>query len=745
MSGHSHGEPEDAGCGVPAAPGAPSSSYALLSISDATEVILKSANRLQPVTVSLDKALGTILAEDVHAPEPLPPFPASIKDGYAVISEDGPGEYPIIGEARAGDAESEVVVKKGTVAYITTGGPMPEGANAVVQVENTLPLPDGPNGEKRVRIVKPAKGPGDDVRGVGSDIPGGAEVLKAGERLSAGEIGILATVGAVKVKVYPRPLVAVLSTGDELIDPYSGKTLGRGQIRDANRAMLLAAAQDVGCETLDLGIAGDQAGDLEAKLDAALEGGADVLLTSGGVSMGDKDLVKPLLEKRGTVHFGRVLMKPGKPLTFASILRAKKGPGDQLLVFGLPGNPVSSIVTFNLAALPAIRKLAGWAEPELRRVEASLAQSVKLDPERPEYHRASLHWEAGKGFIAESTGRQISSRLLSMRSASALLELPRSSGVLPAGTKVSALVIGNLMAMPYSEVPKISPPADTSTAAAGAAGHSQHHGGGHSHHHGRGHSHHDGGGHSHQPGADASASKDAAGTNFFSLQKGVHGQSFDPAKAGVNAPPGGVTTTEEKTRELNQIAAEYFAKGKEAAAGGAQVRVAVLTVSDTVSKGLGIDKGGPAAVAAVEKLGERVGGVKVVETKVVPDEVDQIQAAIKKWCDEDKVSLVITTGGTGLAPRDVTPEATKAILEREAPGFAHAMMTYSLTITPTAMLSRMAAGTRGSTLIINMPGNPNAIGECLDAIAVALPHALRQLRGDKRERHPRHTPHGTSS
>lgn len=239
-------------------------------------------------------------------------------------------------------------------------------------------------------------------------------------------------------------------------------------------------------------------------------------------------------------------------------------------------------------------------------------------------------------FVAESTGRQISSRLLSMRSALALLELPRSSGVLPAGTKVSALVIGNLMAMPYSDVPKVSPPADTSAAAAETAGHSHHHWGGHSHHHS--------GGRSHQHGPEASASKDAAGTNFFVLQKGVHGQSFDPAK-GVNAPSGGVSTSEEKTRELNQIAAEYFAKGKEAAAGGAQVRVAVLTVSDTVSKGLGVDKGGPAAVAAVQKLGERVGGVTVVDTKVVPDEVDQIQAAIKKWCDEDKVSLVITTGG----------------------------------------------------------------------------------------------------
>jgi hypothetical protein len=218
-----------------------------------------------------------------------------------------------------------------------------------------------------------------------------------------------------------------------------------------------------------------------------------------------------------------------------------------------------------------------------------------------------------------------------MRSASTLLELPRSAGVLPAGTLVSALLIGNLMAMPFSEVPLVSPPAKS--------GEPLESGGGRSHLHGGGHSHHHEGGHSHERGA----SKDAAGTNLFARQKGIHGQSFNPDRAGVTTPQGPGSAPEEKTRELNKIAAEYFAKGRDAAE-GVPVRVAILTVSDTVSKGLGIDKGGPAAVKAVEKLSERLGGVKVVDTKVVPDEVDPIQAAIKKWCDEDKMSLVITTG-----------------------------------------------------------------------------------------------------
>jgi len=179
--------------------------------------------------------------------------------------------------------------------------------------------------------------------------------------------------------------------------------------------------------------------------------GSDILITSGGVSMGDKDLVKPLLERKGTVHFGRVKMKPGKPLTFAT-LEVGEGPTvRRMLVFGLPGNPVSSLVTFHLACVPAIRKMSGWKDPSLRRIQVRVSCDLKMDPHRPEYHRATLAWTIGSDgmgeLVAESTGGQLSSRLLSARSANALLEIPAAAGIIPKGTLVSALLIGDLRTM----------------------------------------------------------------------------------------------------------------------------------------------------------------------------------------------------------------------------------------------------------------------------------------------------------
>lgn len=425
----------------------PDSAYPMLAVDQALDLVLAHTQSLPPQEVDLRAAQGHILAASVHAADPLPPFRAAVKDGYAVVAGDGPGAYPVVGQATAGHAP-DFVLSSGQVAYITTGAPLPKGADAVVMVEQTHSFDAQGEAGARVQIHVQVQ-PGQDVRPVGVDVAEGEIVLAAGALIGPAEIGLLATVGADRVLVFPRPRVAILSTGDELVGP--GETPGSGQIRDSNRAMLLAAAASLGGIPLDLGIAGDALEQLDEALNVALAQ-ADVLITSGGVSMGDLDLLKPLLEGRGQVHFGRLNMKPGKPCTFATVnITDWDDQGDEVtrtvLIFALPGNPVSSLVTFYLMAGPALRKLAGWPNPHLRRVQAHLGQPLRLDPERPEYHRAILRWDrvlnGGRGgYVALSTGSQSSSRLLSMRTANALLALPAADGELAAGAVVEALIIG---------------------------------------------------------------------------------------------------------------------------------------------------------------------------------------------------------------------------------------------------------------------------------------------------------------
>ena len=416
------------------------SSDPLLEVEQALRIVLAQAVPLAPVWLSLSAARGHILAAAVTAAQPLPPFPASVKDGYAVVAADGPGDYPVIGAVTAGRV-AEFTLKPGTVAYITTGAPLPAGADAVVMVEETEALLGERSVRVRARVV-----PGADVRPIGYDLAAGQEVLEAGSRLGAAEIGLLATLGISTVLVYPQPRVALLSTGDELV--AAGARLGPGQIYDSNRPALAAAVEAAGGVVVDLGMVGDTRAALAEAVERGVEE-ADLLLTSGGVSLGELDLLKPLLGELGVVHFGRLRMKPGKPCTFATVERA----GRRRLVFALPGNPASSLVTFYLLGVPVLRRLAGWAHPQLVRVQVCLEEALRLDPERPEYHRVVVRWEASRpgGLVAASTGNQASSRLLSLRSANALLELPRGEGLLAAGSSVSALLIGDLVAFPSSE------------------------------------------------------------------------------------------------------------------------------------------------------------------------------------------------------------------------------------------------------------------------------------------------------
>lgn len=418
------------------------SRYPLVPMDEALSMIMANSQRLPQKIITLEDSLGYVLASDVFAKEPFPPFPASVKDGYAVLASDGPGERLVLGPVTAGEVTACNVIS-GHVMRITTGAPLPPGADAVVQVEDTELLESENEGrtEKMIKILTNPK-PGQDIRPIGFDVNKGQQVLTALQKLGPAELGLMASLGLTEVEVFQKPKVAVLSTGNEVVNP--GEDTRAGQIRDSNKIALKSLIRTHGFEALDLGIAADSPQDLQTKLSVGLEK-ADVLVSSGGVSMGEKDFLKPVLEDLlgATIHFGRVFMKPGKPTTFATTAIS----GKKKLIFALPGNPVSAMVTFSLFVLPALRKLAGFQHPQLTKIKAKLPQPVDLDP-RPEYHRVVLSWKPGEAVpSAISTGSQCSSRLLSMRTANALLVLPPRSDTLTrinAGEIVDALIIGEI-------------------------------------------------------------------------------------------------------------------------------------------------------------------------------------------------------------------------------------------------------------------------------------------------------------
>uniref|UniRef100_A0A674CTG1 Gephyrin n=2 Tax=Salmo trutta TaxID=8032 RepID=A0A674CTG1_SALTR len=386
--------------------------------------------------------MGRVLAQEVYAKDNLPPFPASVKDGYAVRAADGPGDRFIIGESQAGEQPTHTVMP-GQVMRVTTGAPIPCGADAVVQVEDTELLRESEDGteELEVRILVQAR-PGQDIRPIGHDIKRGECVLSKGTHMGPSEIGLLATVGVTEVEVQKFPVVAVMSTGNELLNPEDD--LHPGKIRDSNRSTLLATIQEHGYPTINLGIVGDNPDDLLNALNEGISR-ADVIITSGGVSMGEKDYLKQVLDidLHAQIHFGRVFMKPGLPTTFATL----DMDGVRKLIFALPGNPVSAVVTCNLFVIPALRKMQGILDPRPTIIKARLSCDVKLDP-RPEYHRCILTWHHQEPLPwAQSTGNQVSSRLMSMRSANGLLMLPPKTEQyveLHKGEVVDVMVIGRL-------------------------------------------------------------------------------------------------------------------------------------------------------------------------------------------------------------------------------------------------------------------------------------------------------------
>ena len=381
--------------------------------------------RLPSETVPLRLAPWRILADDLVAGEHHPPFPAATMDGYAVVADDPSPWREIVGRQTAGYVE-EIAVDLGTAAWITTGSPVPPGADAVVPVEATELAED------HVVIHQERVSAGENIRPVGVDLRKGATVLGAGSLIGPAEIGLLAGLGVDPVPVTRRPRVSVLSTGDELVEP--AETPGPGQIRDSNRFSLVAALLEAGAEIVWAGHGPDRAAELrQALIERIAE--SDVVITSGGVSMGDLDLVKPLLAEIADVHFRRVFMKPGKPFNFATV--------GETLIFSLPGNPVSALVGFEVFLRPALRTMLGAAEVDRPRVAVRLGHDVRAS-DRIEFQRAVVHIGPEGLLSATATGPQASSRLASLVGANALLVIPPGDGVMKRGSSVDALLIGPL-------------------------------------------------------------------------------------------------------------------------------------------------------------------------------------------------------------------------------------------------------------------------------------------------------------
>jgi molybdenum cofactor synthesis domain-containing protein len=415
------------------------SAYPLIDADEAAALVLEHTQVLGVERVPIRDAPGRVLAEDVVAAGPLPAFPSSAVDGYAVRAADAGTTLRVLGESAAG-RPFEGSISAGTAARILTGGVLPDGADCVVMVEDVRL--DGNRLKVPATLVA-----GANFHKVGADLRAGERILGAGTQLGAAEIGIAAATGNAQLTVRRRPRVALMSTGDELVEV--GTEPRRGQIADSNRWALLAALRDAGADVDVLGIAPDQADPLRRVVVEALTS-VDALVTSGGVSVGTHDLVKPLLESLGTVHVGRVKLKPGKPFTFATIpspLAGEGGPprsgrpdGAVRLAFGLPGFPVSSLVTFEVFVRPALRKMQGFAQLRRPVLPVRLGYDARPTAERTEYQRVTLRRE-GRELVAETTGSQSSSRLLSLAGAHALVRVPAGDQVLKAGSIVEAMIL----------------------------------------------------------------------------------------------------------------------------------------------------------------------------------------------------------------------------------------------------------------------------------------------------------------
>jgi molybdopterin molybdotransferase len=391
----------------------------LLSIDEALARVLARARPLEPERVPVHEAAGRVLAEDVVAAVDLPSFRSSAMDGYALRAADTPGTLPVVFRVAAG-VPADRPLEPGEAMAIATGGSVPDGADAVVPIEVVVEQ------DNRLKVSAAAVA-GAHIRPVGGDVRSGEQLLAAGTLLGAAQVGALAAAGVADVAVRRRPAVVVLSTGTELRRP--GEPLGPGQIYESNGPMLAAAFASAGAVVERIGPVADDEGEHRAALERGLE--ADVLVSSGGVSVGPHDLVRRVLAELGVEEdFWGVAVRPGKPLAFGSRGRT--------LVFGLPGNPVSSLVAVELFVRPALLALQGAARPGPHWEAGRLAAAIRRNSARDELVRARRMHDAG-GTLLEPLGGQESHMIARAASADALVLVPAGAGELGAGEQAQYL------------------------------------------------------------------------------------------------------------------------------------------------------------------------------------------------------------------------------------------------------------------------------------------------------------------
>jgi molybdopterin molybdotransferase len=435
----------------------PTATQGLLSVEDARDAVLALAWPVGTERVSVPDSLGRITAGSATARVSLPPWPNSAMDGYAIVASDtrtatetNPVELRVVGDIAAGAAPSGTVTS-GNAIRIATGGRLPDGANAVVPVEATTPLDAGGRPGPRGRDatgpvpaaiqVHEAASIGGSIREAGSDIEAGATLIGPGTGITAAHITLLAGTGIEIVTVHRRPRIAVLATGDEVRGP--GQELGPAGIPDANGPGLRALVTAAGADPIDLGIATDDLNDVLTRLRRGLDSDADAVIVSGGVSVGPYDVVKRAIETVGRMDLWRVAVQPGKPFAFGTAERP--GGGRPVLLFGLPGNPVSSAVTFELFVRPAVRKLAGRRHL-LRPIDrAILADAVTKSHGRRAFMRVEIERDENGMPVRDERGRlqarlaggQGSHVISALASADALAVVPEADDSLEAGSEVA--------------------------------------------------------------------------------------------------------------------------------------------------------------------------------------------------------------------------------------------------------------------------------------------------------------------